>query len=78
LWASFRDLGWRVLSIEPNPAFDAMHRELGHDVVQVACGEHDADVRFFVVDSKESDCLGGSVTFESFSSLGVRAIMRES
>jgi FkbM family methyltransferase len=71
--ASFRDLGWRVLSIEPNPVFAMMHRELGHEVVQAACGEHDADdVPFFVVDSNQASYLGGSVTFESFSSLGVR------
>lgn len=71
--ASFRDFGWRVLSIEPNPEFAGMHRKLGHEVVQVACGEDDADdVPFFIVDSKASDYLGGSVTFESFSSLGIR------
>jgi FkbM family methyltransferase len=71
--ASFRDVGWRVLSIEPNPVFAAMHRELGHEIVQAACGEHDADdVPFFVVDSKQADYLGGSVTGESFSSLGIR------
>ena len=71
--ASFRDFGWRVLSIEPNPEFAGMHRKLGHEVVQVACGEHDADdVPFFVVDSKHVNYLGGSVTFESFSSLGIR------
>jgi FkbM family methyltransferase len=71
--ASFRGLGWRVLSIEPNPAFAAMHRELGHEIVQAACGDHDADdVPFFVVDSKGASYLGGSVTSESFSSLGIR------
>lgn len=71
--ASFREIGWRVLSIEPNPVFAAMHRELGHEVVQAACAEQDADdVPFFVVDSKQASYLGGSVTGESFSSLGIR------
>jgi len=71
--ASFRALGWRVLSIEPNPNFAALHRGLGHEIVEVACGEEDADnVRFFVVNSKGAMYLGGKVTGESFSSLGIR------
>jgi FkbM family methyltransferase len=71
--ASFRALGWRVLSIEPNPDFAALHRARGHEIVEVACGEQDAeDVSFFVVNSKQVEYLGGAVTAESFSSLGIR------
>jgi hypothetical protein len=29
--ALFRDKGWDVLSVEPNPSFADMHRAAGHD-----------------------------------------------
>ncbi len=71
--ASFRAQGWQVLSIEPNPEFCDLHRALGNDVVQCACSDEDRDgVDFFVVDSNQADYLGGNVSFESFSSLGIR------
>ena len=70
--ASFRAQGWQVLSIEPNPEFCDLHRALGNDVVQCACSDEDKDgVDFFVVDSNQADYLGGNVSFESFSSLGI-------
>lgn len=71
--ASFRKLGWKIVAIEPNPDFCAAHRARGHDVHEYACSDVDADdVEFFVVDSKGADYLGGSVSFESFSSLGIK------
>jgi FkbM family methyltransferase len=71
--ASFRELGWRIVAIEPNPDFCAAHRALGHDVHEYACSDVDADdVEFFVVDSQGAAYLGGSVSFESFSSLGIK------
>jgi len=76
--ASFRDIGWRIIGIEPNPDFCELHRARGYTVHQYACSDSDADDQeFFVVDSKGADYLGGSVSFESFSSLGIRDEFRE-
>jgi len=70
---SFRDLGWRVIAIEPNPEFCAAHLRRGHEVLQYACGERDEDdVPFTVIDSCGAEYMGGAVSFESFSSLGIR------
>ena len=70
--ASFREVGWRVIAIEPNPEFCAMHRALGLEVLQYACSDEDRDgVDFFLVDSQKADYLDGKVTFESLSSLGI-------
>jgi len=41
--ALYRSLGWRVIAIEPSPAFCEMHRKRGHDVLQYACGERQPD-----------------------------------
>ncbi len=69
---SFRHLGWRAIAIEPNPRFVELHRALGHEVIECACGANDADdVSFFVV-SHNGRYLGGQVTNESYSSLGIR------
>lgn len=71
--ASFRKLGWKIIAIEPNPDFCAAHRALGYDVLEYACSDQDADdVEFFVVDSHGQHYMDGSVSFESFSSLGIR------
>lgn len=71
--AFFRQQGWRVLSVEPNPAYCEMHRARGHEVYQFACGDRDADgVEFYIVDSHGVEYQGGQVSFESFSSLGIR------
>ena len=69
---SFRQLGWQVLSIEPNPVFCALHQALGHDVLQYACSDTDAEnVDFFVVSTKDQRYEGGETSFEGFSSLGI-------
>ena len=69
---SFRLAGWRAVAIEPNPAFCAMHRQQGSEVLEFACGAVDQDdVPFFIVESSV-DKLGGTATNESFSSLGIR------
>lgn len=71
--ASFREMGWTVISIEPNPDFCALHRALGHEILQYACSDEDRDdMDFFVVDSNEAAYLDGTVSFESFSSLGIK------
>lgn len=76
--ASFRERGWTVISIEPNPVFCAMHRARGHEVLEYACSDEDRDdVEFFVVNSKDAAYLGGTVSFESFSSLGIEGKFRE-
>jgi FkbM family methyltransferase len=70
---SFRKQGWKIIAIEPNPEFCAAHRAQGHEVLQYACSDVDADdVPFYVVNSKEADYMGGKVSYESFSSLGIR------
>jgi hypothetical protein len=71
--ASFRNRGWRVIAIEPNPEFYEMHRRLGHEIYAYACGDHDEDdVSFCLVNSHGSDYEGGKVSFESFSSLSIK------
>jgi FkbM family methyltransferase len=72
--ALYRSKGWQILAIEPNPAFCELQRKAGNDVLQYACGDHDEDdVDFTVVDQHGADYLGGQVSFESFSSLGIKA-----
>lgn len=71
--ASFRRRGWKIVSIEPNPRFCAQHRRRGYDVLEYACSDHDQDdVAFTIVDSQGAEYLGGKVSFESFSSLGIQ------
>jgi len=71
--ARFRAAGWKVLAIEPNPDFCSAHRAAGYDVLEYTCSDTKSDnVEFFVVDSKGAEYLGGHVSFESFSSLGLK------
>jgi FkbM family methyltransferase len=71
--ASFRTAGWRIIAVEPNPAFCKIHRERGFDVLEYACGDHDEDdVAFTVVDTSGVIYEGVPVTYESYSSLGMR------
>jgi len=76
--ALYRAKGWDVLSVEPNPVFAAAHRALGHDVAEVALCEDDNDMATFTVaDSHGAEYREGQVTFESFSSLGIRGDFAE-
>jgi FkbM family methyltransferase len=71
--ALFRDAGWRVLAIEPNPEFAELHRLRGHEVYEYACGTADEDdVDFSIADSHGQEYHGGSVSYESFSSLSLK------
>jgi FkbM family methyltransferase len=71
--ASFRGLGWTVVSVEPNPDFCELHRARGHEVLQYACGDHDEDdVDFRIADSHGASYKGGKVSYESFSSLEIK------
>jgi FkbM family methyltransferase len=74
----FREHGWRVIGIEPNPEFCKLHHEKGYEILQYACGDHDEDnVEFFVVDSQGAAYNGGKVSYESFSSLGLKSSYAE-
>ena len=71
--ASFRGRGWMIIAMEPNPAYQDAYRKHGVEVLPYACGERDEDdVDFCVVDSHNTAYEGGSVTFESFSSLSIK------
>jgi FkbM family methyltransferase len=71
--ALYRQLGWRVIAIEPNPMFCDAHRAAGHEVLQYAAADRDADqVDFDVVDSHRGRYRGGTVSYESFSSLAIK------
>jgi FkbM family methyltransferase len=71
--ASYRELGWKVIAVEPNPDFCELHRAQGHEILQYACGDHDEDgVDFSVVDSGGTAYRGGNVSYESFSSLAIK------
>lgn len=37
--ALFRQAGWRVLAIKPNPELADLHRARGHEVFEYACGD---------------------------------------
>lgn len=67
----FRESGWQVLAIEPNPDFCDLHRKAGFEVLQYACGDHDEDGVDFEVVHQPADYKGGRITFESFSALKV-------
>ena len=69
----FRENGWRIIGIEPNPEFCKLHHEKGYEILQYACGDHNEDdVDFFVVNSQGAEYHGGKVSYESFSSLGLK------
>lgn len=71
--AGFRRAGWKVVAIEPIPDFCAAQRAAGNDVLQYAVSDEDSDnVDFTVVDSEGVDYHGGKVSFESYSSLGIK------
>jgi FkbM family methyltransferase len=71
--ASFRALGWKIISVEPNADFCAAHRSAGHEILEYAASDTEADdADFFVVDSQGATYMGGEVTYESFSGLGIR------
>jgi len=72
--AFFRDNGWRVIAIEPNPEFAELHRSLGHEVLEYACGtENKDDMEFCVANSHGASYENGNVSYESFSSLSLKS-----
>lgn len=66
----YREMGWRVIAVEPNPVFCDAHRALGYEVLEYACADYDRDgVEFLIVDSGGQPYEGGTTTYEGFSSL---------
>jgi FkbM family methyltransferase len=57
----FHDVGWRCICVEPNPNFAQMHRDIGNEIYEYACSNHNSKNVDFYVNSNS----------ESFSSLGV-------
>lgn len=71
--ALYRELGWRVVAVEPNPVFCQAWRDAGLEVLQYACADRDQDdVPFEVVDSHGTIYEGVPVSFESMSSLKIK------
>ncbi len=71
--ALYRAKGWKVLSIEPNPAYGEYYKNLGLEILPYACGDHDEDnVDFSVVNSHGVNYRDGGVTYESWSSLSIK------
>jgi len=76
--ALFRDLGWRVIAVEPNPVFAAEHRQAGHEILEYACADRDQDrVPFQLVDSHGTEYAGGPVSYESTSALEIKPAYRQ-
>jgi FkbM family methyltransferase len=49
--AHFRESGWRVVGIEPNPDFCKLFQERGYEIYNYACADYESDdVDFVVVD----------------------------
>jgi FkbM family methyltransferase len=67
--AYYRELGWRVIAIEPNPNFCGMRRAAGQEVLEYACADYNADGVAFEVFDRSAE--GGPRSFESYSSLGL-------
>lgn len=71
--AAFRQRGWKIIAIEPNPDFCAIHIQKGFEVLEYACSDEDRDgVDFTVVNSHGVEYLGGKATEEAISSLGIK------
>jgi FkbM family methyltransferase len=71
--AFFRAKGWHVLSIEPNPAYQQYYAKHGIQVLQYAVDNRDEDdIDFTVVSGEKEKYRGGTVTFESWSSLKIK------
>jgi FkbM family methyltransferase len=73
----YRELGWRVVAIEPNPFFCEAYRAAGLEVLQYACSDRDEDAaEFEMVDSHGQVYEGGAVSYESFSALAIKPAYR--
>jgi len=68
----FRDSGWDIISIEPNPYFAKRHREAGNNILEYACGEKDEDNILFEIAKPKVNGSLGAITFESFSAIKIK------
>ncbi|MBU1173481.1 MAG: FkbM family methyltransferase [Proteobacteria bacterium] len=73
----FRDSGWNVISIEPNPYFAKLHREAGNNILEYACGEIDEDNIEFEMVRPKIEGSSGPITYESFSAIKVKESYRQ-
>ena len=48
----FRDSGWRCIGFDPNPKFVQKHRDLGHEIHQLAMADFVGKSNFTIVDTK--------------------------
>lgn len=53
----FRDLGWRCISIEPNPYFVKMHEDLGNEIYPYACSDYNEDDAEFHVLGEDANSM---------------------
>jgi FkbM family methyltransferase len=73
----FRESGWNVISIEPNPYFVKLHREAGNTVLEFACGDKDKDNIEFEIAHPKIFGAFGQVTYESFSAIKVKEAYKQ-
>lgn len=64
----FKDTGWRVIVVEPNPTFAEMHKLAGNEIFEIACSNENSDNVDFTIVS----CNVGNVTDHAFSSINVK------
>ena len=48
----FRDSGWRCIGFDPNPKFYQQHRDLGHEIYQLALSNFVGSSNFTIVDTE--------------------------
>ena len=48
----FRDSGWRCIGFDPNPKFVKNHKDLGHEIHQLALADFVGKSNFTIVDTK--------------------------
>jgi len=72
--SGYRELGWAIVSIEPNPFFCAEHRAKGFEIFEYACADEERDdANFTIVDMTGRGYRGAPITFEAGSSLELPA-----
>jgi len=64
----FRDIGWRCIGFDPNPKFTEMHKNLGHEIYQMAIADYSGSSTFSIVHNNVS----GEEDNMSYSSLDPR------
>lgn len=62
----FRDKGWRIISVEPNPEFVKLHKQWGNEIYEYAISNYIRNDVKFEIYTRNNDFLTGF----SYSSLG--------